>query len=91
MAEHVQGRTETTVLDFDGRVLEMFSNDGSKRMLASELSYTRSEPDKKGRVSVTFATLGGTAAMLALQPEYVADVDKVLAALEKAGVQKQER
>jgi hypothetical protein len=82
--DHVQARTETSLLDFDGRVLEIFSTEGSTRILASELTYNRSEPDKKGRVNVTLTSFGRGVFMLVLQPEYVADIDQLLAALDKA-------
>ncbi len=90
MTEHVQARTEQMILDFDGRVLEIFGNAGSRRALASELTYSRSNADKKGRVSVTFHTLGGTILMFVLEAQDVADIDAFLAALEQAGVQKAE-
>jgi hypothetical protein len=90
MAEHVQARTATALIDFDGEMLEIFSTDGSKRMPASELTYRATEPDKKGRVSVTFQALGGTLAMFVLESQFVPDFDRLLAALAASGVQRAE-
>lgn len=84
----VQARTATAVVEFDGRVLEVFSREGSTRVLASDLTYTRSEPDKKGRVSVSFASFGQGVVMLLLTEDYVPDVEALLAALDAAGVQR---
>ena len=90
MAEHTQARTAATLIDFDGELLEIFSNDGSKRMPVAELTYRTGEPDKKGHMSVTFQALGGTLAMFVLDADHVPDFQAPLAALDAAGVQRTE-
>jgi hypothetical protein len=87
MSDHTQARAMRSLLDFDGSVLEIFQAEGSKRFPASDLSFHRSEPERrKGRVTLTFSAFGGMGASLIVEPEELAGVDTFLAALESAGV-----
>jgi len=88
MAEHAQVRLgyAHALLDFDGRVLEVFAHDGSKRVPLSDLSFGRGEPERrKGRVMLTFSAFGGLQSSLVVEADEVDAVDAFLAELEAAG------
>ena len=73
------------VISYDGRVLEIFFLDESKRFLASRLRYDKGEPDRSGAVIVQlWATPAQMVGMVRVEPEHVAEVDQLLAAIETA-------
>ncbi|HEY8217180.1 MAG TPA: hypothetical protein VIH82_08600 [Acidimicrobiia bacterium] len=64
---------------YDGRVLEIFYLDGSKRFLASRLRYERHAPDRSGAVIVQmWATKAQMVAAIRIEADRVAEVDALL-------------
>ncbi len=51
-AQEIQVNSDGDVVAYDGRVLEVFFLDGSKRFVASRLRVDRGEPDHGGAVLV---------------------------------------
>jgi hypothetical protein len=79
--EIVETMIDGRVLASDGRVYELFDRgelSESLRFLHSQHPLERSEPDKKGRISLV---LRGTGITLFPKPEEVADIDRFLAAI----------
>ena len=81
-SKEVQVNSDGDIISYDGRILEIFFLDGSKRCLASRLRYDKGEPDQTGAVIVQlWAT---PAQMVRVEAEHVAEVDQLLAAIETA-------
>lgn len=86
MADHVQARLSYGLLDFDGRIVEVFTHEGSRRFPLSDLSFMRGDPERrKGRVMLTFSAFGGLQSSLVVEADEVEGVDAFLAAVEAAG------
>jgi hypothetical protein len=84
MSDHLQARIGDRVLDFDGRVVELFGfgdHDESLRFLGSRCPIEVSGPDKKGGAEVRLVGKGIT---LRAAPEELADVTRFAEAVASA-------
>ncbi len=85
MATELQVNSDGDVLAYDGRVLELFFLDGSKRFLASRLRYDRGEPDRNGAVIIQlWATPAQTVGLVRVEASYLPGVDSLLAEIRKS-------
>jgi len=79
----LQLNTDGDTIVYDGRILEIFFLDESKRFIASRLRYDRAEPDRSGAVIVQlWATKAQMVAMFRVEADHLADVDELLATIE---------
>lgn len=76
----IQVNSDGDVIAYDGRIIEIFFLDGSKRFLASRLRYDRGTPDRSGAVLIQmWATKAQMVAMVRVEAEHVAEVDALIA------------
>ena len=77
----------TTIVNFDGRVLELFygeSDDGAKRFHISHITSVSFGPDKKGRHNLEFKTRSGEPFLMEVDPAKVAEVQSLVDAVKNA-------
>jgi hypothetical protein len=68
------------VISYDGRILEIFFLDGSKRFLASRVRYNKGEPDRSGAVILQlWATAAQMVGMVRVEADHLAELDALLA------------
>jgi hypothetical protein len=81
--KEIQVNSDGDVMSYDGRILEIFFLDESKRWLASRLRYDKGEPDASGAVIYQlWATAAQMVGMVRVEPQHVADVDGLLQTIE---------
>ncbi len=80
------GSGATLLCEFDGRVLELWQSP-SQRFLAERLVLQKRKDEKDGGVTLLIVPQGAARMELYFEPDQVADMEALVAALTSAGMQ----
>lgn len=76
----LQVNSDGDVITYDGRIIEIFFLDASKRFIASRIRFDRGKPDRTGAVLIQlWATKAQMVGMVRVEAAHVAEVDALLA------------